>query len=133
MPTTNLARLALKDGSVFHGQAFGGSPNDLEGSGEAVFNTAMCGYHEGLTDRSYTGQILTMTATEIGDCGIVPEDIDSARPCVAGFVVRELWRIASNHRSAHTLSDWLADAVVPATSGDGVALIDPPPMRVRGS
>ena len=117
MPTTKLARLALEDGSVFHGQAFGGSLHDLEGSGEVVFNTAMCGYQEALTDLSYTGQILTMTATEIGNYGIAPEDIESARPCVAGFVVRELSRIASNQRSAHTLSDWLADAGIPAISG----------------
>ncbi len=117
MPTTKLARLALEDGSVFHGQAFGGSLHDLEGSGEVVFNTAMCGYQEALTDLSYTGQILTMTATEIGNYGIAPEDIESARPCVAGFVVRELSRITSNQRSAHSLSDWLADAGIPAISG----------------
>ena len=98
MPTTKLARLALEDGSVFHGQAFGGSLHDLEGSGEVVFNTAMCGYQEALTDLSYTGQILTMTATEIGNYCIAQEDIESARPCVAGFVVRELSRITSNQR-----------------------------------
>jgi len=117
MQATKLARLALEDGSVFHGQAFGGSLHDLEGSGEVVFNTAMCGYQEALTDLSYTGQILTMTATEIGNYGVAPEDIESARPCVAGFVVRELSRIASNQRSAQTLSDWLADAGIPAISG----------------
>ncbi|MFZ9881245.1 MAG: glutamine-hydrolyzing carbamoyl-phosphate synthase small subunit, partial [Phycisphaerales bacterium] len=122
MPTTKLARLALEDGTVFHGHAFGGSLRDidgvgLEGAGEVVFNTAMCGYQEALTDLSYTGQILTMTATEMGNYGVAAEDIESARPCVAGFVVRELSQIASNQRSVRTLSDWLEEAGVPAIHG----------------
>ena len=104
MPTTKLARLALEDGTVFHGRAFGGSLRDLggtslEGAGEVVFNTAMYGYQEALTDLSYTGQILTMTATEVGNYGVAPEDMESASPCVAGFVVRELSQIVSNQRA----------------------------------
>jgi carbamoyl-phosphate synthase small subunit len=117
MPTTKLARLALEDGTVFHGRAFGGSLRDLEGMGEVVFNTAMCGYQEALTDLSYTGQILTMTATEIGNYGVAPEDIESASPCVAGFVVRELSQIVSNQRATRGLSDWLEEAGIPAISG----------------
>ena len=122
MPTTKLARLALEDGSVFHGRAFGGSLRDLEGEGlegmgEVVFNTAMCGYQEALTDLSYTGQILTMTATEVGNYGVAPEDIESATPCVAGFVVRELSQIVSNQRATRGLSDWLEEAGIPAIEG----------------
>jgi carbamoyl-phosphate synthase small subunit len=122
MQTTKLARLALEDGTVFHGRAFGGSLADsggcgLEGAGEVVFNTAMCGYQEALTDLSYTGQILTMTATEIGNYGVAPEDIESATPCVAGFVVRELSRIESNQRSTRGLSDWLKEHGIPAIEG----------------
>ena len=117
MPKTKHARLALEDGTVFHGRAFGGSLKDFEGAGEVVFNTAMCGYQEALTDLSYTGQILTMTATEMGNYGVAPEDIESASPCVAGFVVRELSGIVSNQRATRSLSDWLADAGIPAIEG----------------
>ena len=99
------ARLALEDGSVFHGRSFG-SP--VEGVGEVVFNTAMCGYQEALTDPSYTGQILVMTATHMGNYGVAAEDIESGRPCVAGFVVRERSPITSNYRSQDDLSSWLA-------------------------
>ena len=122
MPTTNLARLALEDGSVFHGRAFGGSlasngDGGHEGMGEVVFNTAMTGYQEALTDLSYTGQILVMTAPEMGNYGVAAEDLESAAPCVSGFVVRELSKIASNHRAVSSLSDWLAAAGIPAIEG----------------
>jgi carbamoyl-phosphate synthase small subunit len=127
MPTTNLARLALEDGSVFHGRAFGGSiahgggsghdSPGHEGMGEVVFNTAMTGYQEALTDLSYTGQILVMTAPEMGNYGVAADDLESAAPCVSGFVVRELSRIASNHRAVSSLSDWLAAAGIPAIEG----------------
>ena len=126
------ARLALEDGTVFHGRAFGGSLRDpgglesgglgceglgCEGLGEVVFNTAMVGYQEALTDLSYTGQILAMTATEIGNYGVAPEDLESARPCVAGFVVRALSSVVSNHRARHGLSEWLEEAGIPAIEG----------------
>ncbi len=134
MRTTKLARLALEDGTVFHGRAFGGSlctPSDCgshrgsdggfdvgcEGAGEVVFNTSMVGYQEALTDLSYTGQILTMTATQMGNYGVAPEDIESASPCVAGFVVRELSQIVSNQRATQSLSDWLQKAGIPAIEG----------------
>ncbi len=121
MPLTKFARLALEDGTVFHGRAFGGSlrsgDDAIEGAGEVVFNTAMCGYQEALTDLSYTGQILVMTATEIGNYGIAPEDLESASPCVAGFVVRELSQIVSNQRATRGLSDWLQESGIPAISG----------------
>jgi carbamoyl-phosphate synthase small subunit len=103
-----IARLALEDGTVFAGHAFGACDKPLSSTGEVVFNTAMTGYQEALTDPSYSGQILTMTAPMIGNYGINSEDIESARPQVAGFVVRELSRVASNYRSNIDLSSWLA-------------------------
>lgn len=104
-PESRPARLALEDGSVFLGRSFGSPTDSL---GEVVFNTAMCGYQEALTDPSYTGQILVMTSPHIGNYGIAAEDIESGRPCVAGFVVRERSPIASNYRSQDDLSSWLA-------------------------
>ncbi len=108
------ARLALENGMVFHGRSFG-APVTL--TGEVVFNTAMCGYQEAITDPSYTGQILVMTAPQMGNYGVGGEDVESAGPCVAGFVVRELSRIRSNYRSNQSLSEWLAKAGIPAIEG----------------
>jgi len=109
-----IARLALEDGSVFSGKPFGA---DAEATGEVVFNTAMCGYQEAITDPSYRGQILVLTATQIGNYGIAATDLESARPQIAGLVVRELSRVASNQRSVIDLSTWLRDAGVPALEG----------------
>jgi carbamoyl-phosphate synthase small subunit len=109
--------LALEDGTVFHGISFGGDSIDGRGVGEVVFNTALTGYQEALTDPSYSGQILVMTATQIGNYGICPEDIESEKPQVAGFVVRERSRLASNGRSSGDLGPWLADHGIPAISG----------------
>ncbi len=80
------AMLALEDGLVFEGFSFGA---EGEKSGEVCFNTGMVGYQEVLTDPSYRGQIVTMTYTEIGNYGINAEDMESWRPWVEGFVVRE--------------------------------------------
>jgi carbamoyl-phosphate synthase small subunit len=99
-----IAKLALEDGKVFQGIAFGASG---ETTGEVVFNTSMTGYQEILTDPSYCGQIVTMTYTEIGNYGINEEDVESGRPHMAGFVVRENSRITSNFRSTGSLSDYL--------------------------
>ncbi len=82
------AILALADGRVFRGRAFGAIG---ERSGEVVFNTAMTGYQEVLTDPSYKGQIVCMTYPEIGNVGINREDIESRRVYVEGFIVRECW------------------------------------------
>ncbi len=120
MITTNTqprARLALEDGTIFHGRAFGACGAPLTSTGEVVFNTAMTGYQEALTDPSYAGQILTMTASMIGNYGIAAEDVESSRPQVAGFVIRELSRIASNQRSIIDLSAWLARAGVLGIEG----------------
>ncbi|MBI4024604.1 MAG: glutamine-hydrolyzing carbamoyl-phosphate synthase small subunit [Verrucomicrobia bacterium] len=108
------AILALEDGSVFHGTAFGAEGTVL---GEVCFNTSMTGYQEILTDPSYRGQIVTMTYPLIGNYGINTLDIESARPQVSGFVVRELSRTASNWRSEKSLDDYLRENHIPAIQG----------------
>lgn len=120
-PAPPPARLALEDGTVFRGQAFGAitdaSGKPLAVTGEVVFNTAMCGYQEALTDPSYAGQILTMTAPLIGNYGINSEDMESKTIQAAALVVRELSRVMSNHRATIDLSTWLAQAGIPAIEG----------------
>ena len=83
----DIAKLALEDGTVFTGKAFGSRG---ESDGEVVFNTSMTGYQEILTDPSYHGQIVAMTYPLIGNYGVNSEDAESRRPWVRGFVVREL-------------------------------------------
>jgi len=100
------AKLALEDGIVLEGEAFG---YEGEKSGEVVFNTSMTGYQEILTDPSYAGQIVTMTYPLIGNYGLSPEDVESARPHVEGFIIRERSRIASNYRSRQQLEQYLAE------------------------
>ena len=99
------AILALEDGSVFHGTAIGA---DGQTSGEVVFNTAMTGYQEILTDPSYTRQIVTLTYPHIGNTGINAEDVESGAIAAAGLVIRDLPLIASSFRSEQSLSDYLA-------------------------
>ena len=103
MPERN-AILALADGTVYRGAAFG---HIGESGGEVVFNTAMTGYQEVLTDPSYKGQMVTMTYPEIGNTGINMDDVESSRPWVEGFIVREAWRLASNWRHVETLDGYL--------------------------
>ncbi|PSF08189.1 carbamoyl-phosphate synthase small subunit [Marinobacter fuscus] len=98
------AILALADGSLFHGTAIGA---DGETSGEVVFNTAMTGYQEILTDPSYSRQIVTLTYPHIGNTGINEEDIESDRVHAAGLIIRDLPLLASNWRSKGSLSDYL--------------------------
>ena len=102
---TRTAKLALEDGTVYTGSSFGA---EGEIDGEVVFNTSMTGYQEILTDPSYRGQIVTMTYPEIGNYGVNEEDVESHHPHLAGFVVRENSRIASNFRSQDTLHNYLA-------------------------
>ncbi len=99
-----VAKLALEDGTVFTGMAFGA---DGEVDGEVCFNTSMTGYQEILTDPSYRGQIVTMTYPEIGNYGVNDEDVESPRPFLSGFVVREASRIASNFRAQQRLDEYL--------------------------
>ncbi len=106
--------LALEDGTVFRGVAFGAARTVV---GEAVFNTAMTGYQEVLTDPSYYGQIVTMTAVQIGNYGVTPEDEESDGPKVRGFVVREVSPVASNWRSRQNLPDYLLEHGIPGLSG----------------
>ena len=98
------AILALEDGAVFEGRSFGRAG---EATGEVVFNTAMTGYQEVLTDPSYAGQIVTMTYPHIGNYGVNGEDVESARPQVAGFVVREASTMASSWRASGELHRYL--------------------------
>src|SRR6201990_766653 len=98
------ATLLLEDGRVFRGTGHG---FEGEAVGEVVFNTSMTGYQEILTDPSYAGQIVTMTYPLIGNYGVNEEDVESRRPWVEGFVVREASRIASNFRSTSSLQDYL--------------------------
>src|SRR3954471_7971035 len=104
------AKLALEDGTVYTGRAFG-APGET--FGEVVFNTSMTGYQEVLTDPSYKGQIVTMTYPLIGNTAINREDEESARPQVQGFVVRELARSPSNFRAHGSLDDYLAANGIP--------------------
>jgi carbamoyl-phosphate synthase small subunit len=111
MPTSRSGVLALEDGSIFRGLAFGAEATI---TGEAVFNTSMTGYQEILTDPSYYGQIVTMTAVQIGNYGVNPDDEESAGgPKVAGFVVRALSPVASNWRSCESLDDYLRRFRIP--------------------
>jgi carbamoyl-phosphate synthase small subunit len=98
------AVLALEDGTVFEGVSFGRAG---ETTGEVVFNTALCGYQEVLTDPSYAGQVVTMTYPHIGNYGVNREDVESARPQVAGFVVRESSAIVSSWRATGGLGAYL--------------------------
>jgi carbamoyl-phosphate synthase small subunit len=103
--TMHIAKLALEDGTVFAGRAFGARG---EIDGEVVFNTSMTGYQEILTDPSYHGQIVAMTYPLIGNYGVNAEDAESAKPWVRAFVIRELSRLVSNHRAGGSLDDYLA-------------------------
>jgi carbamoyl-phosphate synthase small subunit len=114
VPDRPTARLVLEDGSVFPGRAFGALG---DARGEVVFCTAMTGYQEAITDPSYAGQILTLTAPLIGNYGIAAEDMESTRPQIAGLVIRELARRHSNQRAVRSLSDWLAGSGVPGIEG----------------
>ena len=108
------ARLALEDGTVFTGQAFGARG---EVDGEVVFNTAMTGYQEILTDPSYRGQIVTMTYPEIGNYGVNEMDVESHKPHLAGFIVRENSRIASNFRAQGELHEYLEEYGIVGLTG----------------
>ena len=109
-----VAKLALEDGTVFSGASFG-SPGEVDG--EVCFNTSMTGYQEILTDPSYRGQIVTMTYPEIGNYGVNAHDVESSRPHLAGFVVRNHSSVASNFRADSTLDDYLARHDVVGISG----------------
>jgi carbamoyl-phosphate synthase small subunit len=108
------ALLVLEDGTAFRGRSFGA---DGEAFGEAVFNTAMSGYQEVLTDPSYRRQIVTMTSPHQGNYGVNPEDGESSRVQVAGFAAREASARASSWRARGTLGEYLREAAVPGIEG----------------
>jgi carbamoyl-phosphate synthase small subunit len=99
------AKLVLENGTIFAGESFGATH---ETTGEVVFNTSLTGYQEILTDPSYNGQIVTMTYPLIGNYGITIDDLESIKPQVAGFIVKEYSAFPSNFRSIESLGDWLA-------------------------
>src|SRR5215468_3493181 len=123
------AILALEDGSLFHGEAFGARASAC---GEVCFNTSMTGYQEILTDPSYKGQIVTMTYPLIGNYGVNLQDVESWRPHVAGFVIRELSPVVSSWRADHSLAEYLEQNGIPGIQGiDTRALTRK--LRVRGA
>ena len=127
--TTQIAKLALEDGTVLAGKAFGALG---EVDGEVCFNTSMTGYQEILTDPSYRGQIVTMTYPEIGNYGVNSQDVESAKPHLAGFIVRERSRRASNFRAEGELDEYLRRYGVVGMEGiDTRALVRR--LRIRGA
>jgi carbamoyl-phosphate synthase small subunit len=108
------AMLALADGATFEGWAYGAEGETI---GEVVFNTSMTGYQEVLTDPSYKGQIVTMTYPLIGNTGVNPEDVESRRPFVEGFVVKEGSPRVSNWRAKQSLEDYLCDCGIVGIQG----------------
>jgi len=102
------AILALEDGHFFYGYAFSGKDRKETG-GEVIFNTSMTGYQEILTDPSYKGQIVVMTPSQVGNYGTNPEDVESEKVHVNGFVIKDLSQIASNWRATKTLAQYLEE------------------------
>jgi carbamoyl-phosphate synthase small subunit len=111
MSSSERCYLLLEDGRRFDGDGFGAIQPAL---GEVVFNTAMTGYQEILTDPSYSGQLVVMTSPQIGNYGVTPEDEESSRPMAAGFIVRELARRPSSWRSTEGLDSYLERHEIPA-------------------
>lgn len=107
------AILVLADGTVFHGQAFGAATTVV---GEVVFNTSLTGYQEVITDPSYRGQMVCMTTPHVGNTGVNAEDVESDRPQISAFIVREVSPVVSNWRANETLTDYLDRHGVPGIS-----------------
>lgn len=127
--STRTGLIAFEDGTVFRGRAFGAEATNV---GEACFNTSMTGYQEILTDPSYFSQIVTMTAVQIGNYGISPDDVESDGPKVKGFIVREVSPVASNWRSHKSIQDYLAEAGIPGIEGVDTRAITKK-LRVSGA
>jgi carbamoyl-phosphate synthase small subunit len=108
------AALVLENGRIFHGEGFGARTETI---GEVVFNTAMTGYQEIVSDPSYCGQIVVMTAPEIGNVGANTEDLEARRVACAGLAIRELSPIAASWRAEDTLPHWLEQSAVPGIDG----------------
>ncbi|MFN0069032.1 MAG: glutamine-hydrolyzing carbamoyl-phosphate synthase small subunit [Limisphaerales bacterium] len=123
------AILALEDGTLYHGTAFGARASAC---GEVCFNTSMTGYQEILTDPSYRGQIVTMTYPHIGNYGINRQDMESWRPHVSGFVVREVSPVVSNWRADLPLGAYLEENGIPGIAGLDTRSLTKR-LRVRGA
>lgn len=108
------AKLVLADGRVFEGEAIGADRTTV---GEVVFTTGMTGYQEVISDPSYAGQLVTMTAPQMGNTGVNDEDIETQRPRIAGFIVHELSNTVSNWRSQRSLDDYLASHGIAGITG----------------
>ena len=108
------AILVLEDGTWFEGRSFTGSG---ESGGEVIFNTGMSGYQEILTDPSYVGQLVCMTYPLMGNYGVNPEDVESEKIQVAGFITKECCRIPSNWRATQSLPDYLRDGRIIGIEG----------------
>ncbi|HMF83056.1 MAG TPA: glutamine-hydrolyzing carbamoyl-phosphate synthase small subunit [Acidimicrobiia bacterium] len=111
------ALLVLSDGAAFEGEAVGHVPEAGVATGEVVFNTALSGYQEIITDPSYAGQMITFTYPHIGNYGVNPEDVESRRPFCSGVLVRELARRPSNWRATESLDEFLRRHGVPGIAG----------------
>ncbi|MFN8442663.1 MAG: glutamine-hydrolyzing carbamoyl-phosphate synthase small subunit [Caldilineaceae bacterium] len=107
------ALLVLEDGTFFEGQAFGAATTVV---GEVVFNTSLTGYQEVITDPSYRGQMVCMTVAHVGNTGINPEDIESDKPQITAFIVREVSPVVSNWRANETLHTYLERHNIPGIS-----------------
>src|SRR3569833_3823610 len=108
------AVLALADGTIFRGQSIGAKGNT---TGEVVFNTAVTGYQEILTDPSYARQIVTLTYPHVGNTGVTPEDLEAGQIYPAGFIVRDLPMLASSWRMNESLGDFLERGKIVAIAG----------------
>ncbi|HEY3597208.1 MAG TPA: glutamine-hydrolyzing carbamoyl-phosphate synthase small subunit [Paraburkholderia sp.] len=114
LPSFSPALLALADGTVFRGYSIGAAGHTI---GEVVFNTAITGYQEILTDPSYARQIVTLTYPHIGNVGVNAEDVEATKVHAAGLIIRDLPVLASNFRMERTLSDYLRDEGIVAIAG----------------
>jgi carbamoyl-phosphate synthase small subunit len=115
--TVTPAALVLNDGAVFEGEAIGAQPENGVTTGEVVFNTAMSGYQEIITDPSYAGQIITFTYTHIGNYGVSMSDNEAHAPACRGVIVRDLARRASSWRADHSLDAFLEQANLSGIAG----------------
>src|SRR5215217_327578 len=124
-----IAKLVLEDGSIFTGTGFGAAGTT---EGEVVFNTSLTGYQEILTDPSYAGQIVTMTYPLIGNYGINRQDVESKKPHVAGFIIKELAPAYSNYRADMSLEQYLQQNNLVGIEGiDTRALVRK--LRIKGA
>lgn len=113
MTEQSSAILVLEDGTIYHGEAFGAATTVV---GEIVFNTSLTGYQEVITDPSYRGQMVCMTVSHVGNTGVNAEDIESDRPQITAFIVREVSPVVSNWRANETLHNYLKRHQIPAIS-----------------